>query len=234
MVANAMVAARLLKLQLDPSFRGEDMRACDVICNCGEGARPERQDPIFGGKGMHARDVIGNSGEGAQPERQNQAETPLRKLAHINGSDSDNEGERKNKRDVLIGRLERAVQDVQSSVCRGARAGPDGSLEMAKLRSLESIWHYYNEIDEDDYGYYGELNELDDAALDLIGTYIELQDDVDCDFGDEDSEICRLIEHLGAQEIWMTRDFLDSVRQCRDDQAYGAEVLRDFYGDDYW
>lgn len=204
MVANAMVAARLLNLRLDPGFQGEDMQACDVI---------------------------GNGGEGAQPERQDQADTPPREVALIDDSDSNNEDMRKNKGD-LIERLECALQVVQTSVFQSVRTDLDGSLEIVKLRSLESFWHYYNNFDD----YDGELNEFDDTALDLIGTYIELKDDIDllCDYGDRDAEIGRLFENLGSQEIWMTRDLLGAVREREDAQTYGAEVLREFYGEDFW
>lgn len=222
LVANAMVAARLLNIQFDPSFLEDDMQACDVM------------NPSFLGEEIEACDVIGNGGEGAQPERQHQADTPPRKVAPISDSDSDsdNDDTRKNKRDALIERLECALQDVQTSVFQNARIDLDGSLEKVKLRSLQSFWHYYNEFDD----YDGELNEFDDEALNLIGTYVELKDDVDlfCVYGDQDSEISRLAKHLGAQEIWMTRDFLGAAREREDAQTYGAEVLREFYGEDYW
>lgn len=236
MVANAMVAASLLKLRLDPSFLGEEMHARDVrnpwihddtMQEC------DVMDPSSVGEDVRACDVIGNSGQGAQPKRPHQAEAPPRNVAPTNESESesdiDNENERNNKRDVLIERLESALRDVQTSVFQDAQADLDGTLERVSLRSLESFWDYYNMFDD----YDDELNEFDYAALELIGAYVDLRDDVDefCDCG---SKIRRLFEQLGAQEIWMTRDFLGAVRQRGDDQMYGMEVLREFYGDDYW
>lgn len=206
------------------------MQACDVI------------NPPSLGANMHACDVIGKGGEGAHPERQRQVETPARTAAPINdsssdsSSDSDNEEVRKNERAVLIERLERALQEVQTSVFQGARTDSDGSLEVVKLRSMHSFWHFYNEF-EDWFEHGGEFSEFDDAALSLIGTYVELEDDVEMSvgcYGKRGCEIRRMLKQLGAQEIWMTRDFLSAVREREDAQTYGAEVLRDFYGDDYW
>lgn len=216
LVANALVAAKLLKLRLDPSLHEDDMQASDVM------------NPSFLRKAIQACDVIGNGGEGAQPERQPHTETAPRKVVPISDSDDDNDSD-SDKSDVLIERLECALQDFQSSVFHGARTDLDGSLEIVKLRGLQSFWYYYNEFVD----YDGELNEFDDAALNLIGTYVDLKDDIDLFCGDA-SEIRRLFKHLGAQEIWMTRDFLRAVREREDAQTYSAEVLREFYGEDYW
>jgi len=238
MVANAAVAARLLNLRLDPSFLGEDTHVRDVMNVLGYEGYMQSCDvvtPSPAGEGTRACDVIGNGGEGAQPDRPRQAEALSKNVAPINDidceSDKDHDSEWNN---TMIGRLERALHDVQTSVFQDAQADLDGTLERVTLHSLESFWHYYHEFEFDDYD--DELNEFDDAALDLIGAYVELKDDIDtfCDCVSRDSEVRRLFEHLGAQEIWMTRDFLASVKQRGDDQIYGMEVLREFYGEDYW
>lgn len=222
MAANAMVAARLLNLRLDPSFQGEEMQAYGVM------------NSSLPGENMQACDVIENGGEGTQPEQQHRTETPPRKVAPINDSntDSDNDETRKNKLDELIDRLQCALQDLQTSVFEGAWTDLDVSLAKVKLHSLESFWYECHEFGDCD----GELNEFDEAALDRIGTYVELKDDVDSLYGDGDqySKVVRMLKRLGKQEIWMTRDFLGAVRQRADDQAYGVEVLREFYGEDYW
>jgi len=213
MVANAAVAARLLDIPFDPSFRGEVMQACDVV-NPSSPREKYRQ----------ACGVMGNGAEGSQP---------MPTSNHNSDSDGDEEEVRKNKRDMLIERLERALHDVQTSTFQGARTDLDASLEIVKLRRLRSFWHYYNEFND----YDSELNEFDDEALSLIGNYVELQDDADsiCDYGDPDSDkICRLLEHLGEQEVCMTRDVLGAVREREDAQTLGAEVLGNFYGEDYW
>jgi len=238
MVANATVAASLLKLRLDPSFLGEDMQVRDVMNPSSyEGyMQPcDVMNPSSVGEGTHACNVTGSGGGGAQPGRPHQAGTPSRNAAPSNDSDSDSDNDHDDEwNNKMIGRLERALHDVQTSVNQDAQADRDGTLERVDLRSLESFWHYYNDFEFDDC--YDELKEFDDAALDLIGTYVELKDDIDtcCHYVSRDSEVRRLFEHLGAQEVWMTRDFLGSVQQRGDDQIYGAEVLCEFYGEDYW
>lgn len=240
MVANATVAASLLNLRLDPSFQGEDMPVRDVMDPSSYEGYMQSCDvmnPSSVGEGTHACNVTGSGGVGAQPGRPHQARAPSRNAAPINDSDSESDNDHDDEwNNKMIGRLERALHDVQTSVFQNAQADRyDAVFQiLMDLRSLESFGQHYNDFEFDDQ--YGELNEFDDAALGLIGTYVELKDDIDtfCHYVSRDSEVRRLFEQLGAQEVWMTRDFLRSVQWRGDDQIYGAEVLCEFYGEDYW
>jgi hypothetical protein len=297
-VANAMVAARLLQLQFDPSLLDDDMQARNVV-----------KEP-FARKFMSACNVIGKDATDLQAEQQ-----PQVTVAPINGSDSGDEEaqsrpanltkslecalqdatagvfqgtrplddslsdsddeeaqsrrvklaeslecalqdakagvfqdtqpdlddsfsdsddeEVQSRRAELTESLECALQDAKAAVFQGTQPDLDDSLREVKLCSLESFWFYYNEFED---WFDAELNEFDSAALNLIGTYVELKEDVDalCYCSDRDSKIWQLLEQLGEKQVWMTRDFLNAVRDREDAQTYGMEVLRDFYGEDYW